>query len=252
MSRSAARITKPRAVPPLRDGDRMDADEFLQRYAADAAVHTAELLGGTVYIVRRKELRDGQEVVVPPISAEGHSTPDNLIQTWTGNYVTDTPGVAAHGSATTILPSNATGLEPDGVLRVLPDAGGRSTIGADKFIHGVPELVIEVSHSSGDRDLGPKYAAFEADGVPEYLVWRTDTDEILWFVLKRKKYVPLSPHPDGTLRSMTLPGLWLDPAALIAGDRSKVRDVLMRGIASPEHAAFVAKLKRAAGKRKKK
>jgi len=40
------------------------------------------------------------------------------------------------------------------------------------------------------------------------------------------------------------PGLWLDPAALLRGDRRKLMAVLRRGLASKEHRAFVEKLKR--------
>ena len=47
---------------------------------------------------------------------------------------------------------------------------------------------------------------------------------------------------DGTLRSRAFPGLWLDPAALLAGDIAAVLATLERGLASPEHAAFVAEL----------
>ena len=252
MGRAAARITKPKTIPPLRDGDRMDADEFMRRYAADKVVYSAELLKGVVHVTRWREIRDGKETIVPPISAEGHGEPSAAITTWLGVYAIATPGVKFPGSVTVILPSKDTGLEPDAVLRIPPECGGRSTIGSDKFVHGTPELIVEVSYSSGSRDLGMKYEAFEADGVPEYLVWRTDVGEVEWFVLRRKKYAPLKQHADGTRRSESFPGLWLDTAALLAGDMPKVHAVLQQGIASPEHAAFVAKLQKAAGKQKKK
>jgi hypothetical protein len=38
------------------------------------------------------------------------------------------------------------------------------------------------------------------------------------------------------------PGLWLDPAALLDGDASAQRAAMQRGVATPEHAAFVAQL----------
>jgi hypothetical protein len=40
------------------------------------------------------------------------------------------------------------------------------------------------------------------------------------------------------------PGLWLDPAALVAGDAQTVLAALSRGLATPEHTAFVARLNR--------
>jgi hypothetical protein len=43
-------------------------------------------------------------------------------------------------------------------------------------------------------------------------------------------------------RSTAFPGLWLDPQALLTGDRKRLREVVDLGCATPEHAAFVARL----------
>jgi hypothetical protein len=43
-------------------------------------------------------------------------------------------------------------------------------------------------------------------------------------------------------RSSVFPGLLLDPAALLAGDSRRLRDLVNLGCATPEHAAFVARL----------
>jgi hypothetical protein len=47
---------------------------------------------------------------------------------------------------------------------------------------------------------------------------------------------------DGLYRSAVFPGLWLDPLALIQGNRRRLRAVLDLGFDTPEHNAFVAKL----------
>ena len=65
---------------------------------------------------------------------------------------------------------------------------------------------------------------------PDHFVWNGLTDAG-------------TPAPDGVYRSQAFPGLWLDPAALIRGDLLKVLHVLQEGVATPEHAAFVARLK---------
>jgi hypothetical protein len=96
-----------------------------------------------------------------------------------------------------------------------------------------------------------KYEALEADGVPEYLVWRTDVGELEWFALRRKRYQPLVPHHDGTLRSESFPGLWLDRAALVSGDMARVLAVVQKGIESPEHVAFVSGLQKRPSRRRK-
>jgi hypothetical protein len=44
---------------------------------------------------------------------------------------------------------------------------------------------------------------------------------------------------------------WLDAAALFAKDRNRRREVLERGLQSPAHAAFVARLARGRAKRRR-
>ena len=132
------------------------------------------------------------------------------------------------------------------LLRILPEYGGTTSHDTKGYLVGAPELVVEVSKTSVDRDLGPKLDAYRKAGVPEYIVWRTRDGAIDWFALKRKKYVALAPHADGSVRSVVFPGLWLDVPALLAGDLVKVMALLQQGTASPEHTAFVAKLRKAA------
>jgi hypothetical protein len=52
----------------------------------------------------------------------------------------------------------------------------------------------------------------------------------------------LKPGTDGIYRSEVFPGLWLDPHAFLKRDGKRVSAVLRQGLASPEHAAFIAKL----------
>jgi hypothetical protein len=54
----------------------------------------------------------------------------------------------------------------------------------------------------------------------------------------------------GTLRrdlglklDLVFPGLWLDPAALFRNDLRRLREVVLAGTSTPEHAAFVARLR---------
>ena len=63
-----------------------------------------------------------------------------------------------------------------------------------------------------------------------------------WFVLYQGGFVRLPPDRDGFYRSLVFPGLWLDPQALIQGDRRRLREIVDLGCATPEHAEFVAKL----------
>ena len=63
-----------------------------------------------------------------------------------------------------------------------------------------------------------------------------------------QSYEPLPVGQDGIYRSEVLPGLWLDPDALIRGDLLTVFQVVQQGLASPEHAAFVRRLEQTAAR----
>ena len=64
------------------------------------------------------------------------------------------------------------------------------------------------------------------------LVRALDPDEILWFKQESGSLVRVSPDPDGLYRSAFLPGLWLDPEALVRGDTRRLRHVLDQGLAA--------------------
>jgi hypothetical protein len=79
-------------------------------------------------------------------------------------------------------------------------------------------------------------------------VWRVWDSAIDWFALREGRFEPLPPADGGHYQSTVFAGLWLDLAALLRGDIAHVLAVLQKGIASPEHAAFVAKLQTASGR----
>jgi hypothetical protein len=65
---------------------------------------------------------------------------------------------------------------------------------------------------------------------------------VSWFEQKQVALVRKEADADGLFRSAVFPGLWLDPKALLKGDRRRLRAVVDLGCATPEHAAFVARL----------
>jgi Uma2 family endonuclease len=137
--------------------------------------------------------------------------------------------------------------QPDGVLFIAPERGGQARLSADDYLEAAPELVGEVSASSASYDLHAKLHVYRRNEVREYVVWRVLERAVDWFVLRAGQYERLPPDADGILRSRIFPGLWLDPAALVRTDLAAVLAVLQQGLASPEHAAFVARLQRPAG-----
>ena len=219
------------AIPPLENGDRLTRAEFERRYDAMPGLKKAKLIEGEVYMPS-------------PVRHGGHSHPHTRLVAWLANYETDTPGVEAgdNGSIRLDLDNEP---QPDGYLIMRPESGGQARISADDYIEGAPELVGEIASSSVSYDLGKKLNAYRRNGVREYVVWRVLDRQVDWFVNREGRFEPMPPAADGILRSAVFPGLWLDPAALVRGDKARVKAVLQGGLDSPEHAAFVARLERA-------
>lgn len=214
-------------LPRLENGDHLTRAEFLRRYDAMPDAKKAELIEGIVYMGS-------------PVSLEGHGSPHADLITWLGNFRAATIGVAVADNTTTLLDLDNT-PQPDGALLIKPEYGGRTKRESD-YISGGPELVVEVSGSSASIDLNSKFRIYRRNGVEEYIVWRVYDRQIDWYRLKAGAYEPLAVGSDGILRSETFPGLWLDPAALLAGDLARVLRVLQQGTDSAEHAQFVRTL----------
>ena len=105
--------------------------------------------------------------------------------------------------------------------------------------------VLWVGHEHEYNDTTNAFKAYRRNEIREYLIWRVAEKTFDWYVLRDSKYEALLPSTEGYLKSESFPGLWLDPAALIRGDKARVYEVLQHGLRSPEHAAFVARLQAA-------
>ena len=144
-------------------------------------------------------------------------------------------------SNTTVRLDLDTEVQPDVLLRL--EQGGRSQIGADGYVEGAPELVVEVAASSASYDLHDKLRVYRRNGVQEYVVWRVVDRELDWFVLREGTYHRLESDQAGILRSVVFPGLWLAVPALLARDLAAVLAAVQVGLASPEHAVFLERLR---------
>ncbi len=214
-------------APPLVDGQRLNRAEFHARYEAMPPETRAELIGGVVYIMSS------------PLGYP-HGLTHATVIFWLGMYRIRTPGVQVADNTTTALDDLAE-PQPDALMRIAPSRGGQ-THDLGIYIGGAPELVAEVAASSRPIDLGAKLADYERAGVVEYLVVTLDPDDVFWHVRRDDRLVRVPPDADGLYCSGVFPGLWLDPAALLADDGSALVAALERGLATEEHAAFVAKL----------
>ena len=211
---------------PLVEGQRLDRATFHERYEAMPPGIKAELIGGVVYM--------------PSPLGRKHGRGTMNVGTWLNLYRRHTPGLEALDNATAML-DDLSEPQPDLQLRIRPEFGGQSRDEGD-YVAGVPELIVEVARSSRYIDLGPKRADYERTGVREYVVVALGPEEVIWHVLRDGALVIVPPGGDGLYRSEVFPGLWLDPDALLSDDLAALIAALDRGLATPEHAAFVARL----------
>lgn len=219
-------------VRPLQPGDRLSRAEFLSIWEEHPEIKFAELIGGIVYM--------------PSPLTRQHSVTDGHTATWIGVYHAHTPGTEAGCNATTLMADDET-PQPDDYLRILPEYGGRSR-NEGKYVGGSPELIAEICVTSASYDLNQKLDLYQREGVLEYVAILMHEQEIRWHRLTLKGYKLMSPTPGMIWKSKVFPGLWLDGKAMLAGNAAEVLASLQKGLATPEHAAFVQKL----AKRKKK
>lgn len=156
-------------------------------------------------------------------------------------YGAATPGVEFYDNPTVRLDIDNE-PQPDAVLRL--ERGGQSRISADDCIEGAPELIVEIAASSASYDLHDKLQVYRRNGVREYIVWRTYSQQLDWFVLRDETYQPLAADAEGIFRSQQFPGLWLAGDLLLAGNLAEVLNCLQRGLATPERQAFGRRLQR--------
>jgi len=230
---TAIGLLRTRTLPPLENGDHLDQPTFHARYEAMPEDYHAQLIGGIVYMASPQKLP--------------HSKGQQMLSHWLGEYTLATPGTDAIANNTQILGPESE-PEPDGCLFILPERGGQVFIDEDEYLNGAPELVAEVSWSTESIDLNQKKLDYQKAGVREYVVLALRMQQVFWFVRQRGKYKEVSLPADGIFRSRVFPGLRLDAEAMLGNDRRRVLSALKQGLASPEHAAFLAKLQKQASK----
>ncbi len=126
------RTTTKAGPSTLVEGQRLDQPTFHALYEAMPPGTRAELIDGVVYMPSPVGLAHG-DAQLPAL-------------VWLDYYAENTPGVRALPEVTTILGWRSE-PQPDGLLRILPECGGR-TWDEGAFIGGAPELVVEVSKAT--------------------------------------------------------------------------------------------------------
>ena len=227
---STVERAKPKTLPPLEAGQCLDQPTFHERYEAMPPDTRAELVGGVV--------------CMPSPMRGDHGNTSRIAAGWLFHYQLKTPGIPGEDGCTVKL-DNQGEPQPDHMLHLPPELGGKTSLDDKGYLTGPPELVVEIARSSRSYDLKQKRADYERAGVIEYVVVELDPNRIHWFIRSGSRFKKLAPGPDGIYRSKIFPGLWLDAEALFAENRQRLIEVLEQGLATPEHAAFVANLDRA-------
>jgi Uma2 family endonuclease len=215
-------------IPPLHAGDRLPRFEFERRYEAHPEIKKAELIDGVVYMPS-------------PTRFPEHAAPHFQWNTWLGLYCFATPGVQGGDNATVRLDLENE-VQPDALLRLEPELGGRSRVTEDGYLEGPPELILEIAASSVSYDLHVKLRVYQRSGVEEYIAVQMYERRLDWFRLREGVYQLLQPDASGLLSSEVFPGLCLNTAAFWGGNMTQVLATLQDKLASPEHAAFIANL----------
>ena len=210
-SKPSAAGNPPSRPLPLESGECMHSREFLRRYEQMPQVKKAELIEGVVYMGS-------------PVSVR-HAKPDGVIQAWLGAYASRHPETEALPNATAILDTENT-VQPDALLRRLPEHGGMTRVNEGGYLTGPPGLIVEVAASSAAIDLRDKRRAYCRNGVREYLVWVVSEARLEWLSLEEEEYRPQMSDAQGMLHGRGFPGLCLPLAPLLACDTAQVLDAL--------------------------
>lgn len=213
----------------LQPGDRLNRAEFHRRYVQSPAWLQAELVDGIVQFRPKR-------VTATHAHANAH------IAGWLGYYEAQTPGLSG-AIRPTLLIDDTSELQPDAVLRFEARSFAACRVNHDGFLTGTPEFIAEVIEGS-KYELTEKPAIYRRNGVKEYIVWRLLDKTIDWFKLEAGEFVRQQLN-EGLYKSTVFPGLWLDAAALLAGQPAKVLAVLQQGLATAEHATFITNLEAA-------
>jgi Uma2 family endonuclease len=190
------------APPSLESGDHLTRDEFHRRYRARPDIKKAELVEGVVY-------------VASPVRFDQHAQPHAFVIGWLAVYVSRRAGVRI-GDNGTVFIDGRNEVQPDAFLWREEPGGPR--LDEDGYIHGAPQLIVEVAASSASYDLHEKRRAYERNGVREYVVWRVLDGALDWFRLHEGAYALVAPDAAGLIESTAFPGLRLHVPSLLAGD----------------------------------
>src|SRR5262249_34603329 len=150
------------------------------------------------------ELIEGVVYVPSPVRQRHHGGSHSRLNGWLFTYEARTPGLEL-GDNSTVRLDASNEPQPDCVLFIQPEHGGKVVIDEEGYINGAPDLVAEVAASSASYDVNDKLRVYQEKGVREYIVWRVLDCQVDWYVLRGTGYEKLTAGDDGVLRSTIFP-----------------------------------------------
>ncbi len=192
------------------NGDRLSRDDF-ELLCDTWNIENAELIHG---IVRMN---------AAAVRFREHGEPHAMIMLWLGTYATHLSDVEV-GDNTSVRFDDRNEPQPDAVM--FRSSSGKCQVSVDGYLAGTPELVVEIAASSVSYDAHEKHDLYQQQGIPEYIVWRTEDRAIDWFCLIDGRYQLFTPDNQGILSSVVFPGLRLSPASMLNGDMKSVLNLL--------------------------
>lgn len=210
--------------PSLFDGQQLLQPEFHRLYEACPKHLKFELIDGVVHKAAARVRANGRNRL--------------LLTSLLIDYEVATPGIEGLSNATTIL-DERNEAQPDLQLRIWSDYGGRTVVTPDQYLSGPPELVIDLFNTRINLDLSKKLIMYQTQGVHEYLAVYAHEATIQWFVWPDGEQ---GLNPDGILKSVAFPGLWIHSEALFQERLSDLKATLLDGLNQSAHAEFITKL----------
>ncbi len=227
ISSPTQRIKNRFSIPPLENGDRLTREEFHRRYEAMPENVRAELIKGVVYF--------------RTTTTVSHAEANAVIVGLIGLYSINTFGTNFANHVSLVIDKKSES-QPDAVLRIEENCGGKSWANEKDYLEGAPELVVEIASSSVSYDLHDKLELYEQKGVQEYIVWRVLDEQIDWFGLEDGKYKKFTADKQGIIESEVFPGLRLNVEAMLEDNLQKVSADLQKGLKSKKYKNFVKQL----------
>lgn len=155
---------------------------------------------------------------------------------WLCQYRRSTPCVESLGRVSIFL-DPTTEIETTAAMWLTPGADDRPRW---QRCEGVPELLVEVTATVHNKVFRRRLRVYEQSEIHELLVVTGDPRDTALYARENGRFARVSPADDGSYRSRVFPGLWLDPSALFSDEWNEMAACLDRGMATEEHAAFVA------------